>query len=103
MRSNTALHTLEWPSFSGTPEDDELPLIRPKGQTLARFIWWDGEIREATDQVVHYFANALHYGSAVFEGIRCYPTERGAALVRLQDHVERLISSARLYGMKLPF
>jgi branched-chain amino acid aminotransferase len=98
----TSLDT-EWPNFAGVPEEDALISGRPRGQTLARYVWWDGEVREADSLSVHYYANALHYGTAVFEGIRVYPTERGAALVRLSDHVERLISSARLYGMKLPF
>lgn len=98
----TSLDT-EWPNFSGVPEEDSLISGRPRGQTLARYVWWDGEVREADSLSVHYYANALHYGTAVFEGIRCYPTAHGAALVRLTDHVERLISSARLYGMKLPF
>ncbi len=93
----------EWPNFDGVPEDDALISGRPVGQRLARYVWWDGEVREADSLNVHYYANALHYGTAVFEGIRCYPTDRGGALVRLNDHVERLISSARLYGMKLPF
>jgi branched-chain amino acid aminotransferase len=93
----------EWPNFDGVPEEDSLITQRPRGQKLARYVWWDGEVREADSLNVHYYANALHYGTAVFEGIRCYPTERGAALVRVDDHVERLISSARLYGMKLPF
>jgi branched-chain amino acid aminotransferase len=93
----------EWPNFDGVPEEDSLIGTRPRGQKLARYVWWDGEVRDAESLNVHYYANALHYGTAVFEGIRCYPTARGAALVRLGDHVERLISSARLYGMKLPF
>ncbi len=94
---------LEWPSFHGVPEDDALTLSRPQGQELARWIWWDGELREAEQQSVHYYSNALHYGTAVFEGIRCYPTDQGPALFRLREHMERLHASARLYGMKLPF
>jgi branched-chain amino acid aminotransferase len=93
----------EWPSFLRTPEVDELQLSRPKGQTLAPYIWWDGEIREAKGQAVHYFSNALHYGSGVFEGIRCYPTPRGPAIFRLQDHIERLFVSAAIYGIKLRY
>ena len=92
----------EWPGFSDVPEDD-LSLSRPQGQELARYLWWDGEIREAEQQHVHYYANALHYGTAVFEGIRVYPTEQGPALVRTRDHIERLLASARLYGMNVPF
>ncbi|HMJ11420.1 MAG TPA: branched-chain amino acid transaminase [Polyangiaceae bacterium] len=93
----------EWPNFTGVPEDDTLPLHRPKGQALARYVWADGELCEAQSLNVHYYANALHYGTAVFEGIRCYPSERGPVLFRVQDHIERMILSARIYGMKLPF
>jgi branched-chain amino acid aminotransferase len=99
----------EWPSFLRVPEEDVLPLSRPTGQALARYIWWDGEIRDAETLSVHYYSNALHYGTAVFEGIRCYPVERaaggerGPALFRVRDHVVRLLASAGLYGMKVPF
>ncbi|MDX2053476.1 MAG: branched-chain amino acid transaminase [Polyangiaceae bacterium] len=93
----------EWPNFDGMPADDVLPLERPQGQDLARFIWWNGDLKEADTQSVHFYANALHYGTAVFEGIRCYPVDGGAALLRLGDHIERLLASAKLYGMKVPF
>ncbi len=98
----TAIH--EWPSFAHAPDLDDLPpLQRPTGQTLAKYIWWDGEIREAEGQAVHYYSNALHYGSGVFEGIRCYPTERGPAIFRLHDHMRRLLASAAIYGMNVPY
>jgi branched-chain amino acid aminotransferase len=93
----------EWPNFEGMPEDDALTAARPRGQKLAPWIWWDGEIRDSGTPNVHYYANALHYGVAVFEGIRCYPTARGPALLRLNDHLDRMLVSARIYGMKLPF
>jgi branched-chain amino acid aminotransferase len=93
----------EWPNFHDMPEDDALTASRPRGQKLASWIWWDGEVRDATLPNVHYYANALHYGTAVFEGIRCYPTARGPALVRLREHLERMLVSARIYGMKVPF
>ncbi len=93
----------EWPNFTGVPEEEELSRARSDTQDLARWIWWNGELREAEAQTVHYYANALHYGTAAFEGIRCYPTEQGPALFRLREHVERLAQSARIYGMKLPF
>ena len=96
-------HISEWPSFHRTPEFDELPLSRPIGQTLAPYIWWDGEVREAKDQAVHYFSNALHYGSGVFEGIRSYPTPEGPAIFRLQDHIERLLASAAIYGIHIRY
>ncbi len=95
---------MEWPNFNGVPEDDALTtLSRPSSQELARWVWLDGEVREADQTRIHYYANALHYGSAVFEGIRCYPSVKGTILLRVQDHVERLMHSARLYGMKLEF
>ncbi len=96
-------HISEWPSFHRTPEDDELPLSRPKSQTLAPYIWWDGEIREAKGQAVHYFSNGLHYGTGVFEGIRSYPTPAGPAIFRLQDHIERLLASAAIYGLQIRY
>jgi branched-chain amino acid aminotransferase len=57
----------------------------------------------AEKQHVHFYSNALHYGTAVFEGIRCYPTDNGGALFRVQDHMRRLLGSARLYGMDIPY
>jgi branched-subunit amino acid aminotransferase/4-amino-4-deoxychorismate lyase len=93
----------EWPSFARIPMDEVLPVPRPKGQKLARFVWWDGALKEANTLSVHYYANALHYGTSVFEGIRVYPTDHGPAIFRLKDHIERLFGSARLYGMNVPF
>ena len=97
------MDTLEWPNFSGVPTDDPLTTSRPENQDLAQWVWYNGVIREADELKIHYYANALHYGTAVFEGIRCYPTDQGAALFRLRDHIERLLSSARLYGMHVPY
>ena len=101
MTVENALH--EWPGFSTMAEQDSLPLKRPTEQTLAKYIWWDGQVREAEPLNVHYYSNALHYGTAVFEGIRAYPTDDGPALLRPFDHMKRLLNSARLYGMKLPY
>jgi branched-chain amino acid aminotransferase len=93
----------EWPSFSIVPENGEVTDARPRGQALAHFIWFNGEIRNAEEQRIHFYSHALHYGTAVFEGIRCYPSPRGPMLFRLGDHVDRLLSSARLYGMKIGY
>lgn len=93
----------EWPNFAGVPEDDTLTMPRPKGQRLARWVWYDGNLRKAESLNVHYYANALHYGTAVFEGIRCYPTDRGPVLLRLGDHISRFMASASLYGMAMPY
>lgn len=93
----------EWPSFARVPMDEVLPGTRPKGQRLSRLVWSDGQIQEASTLSVHYYANALHYGTAVFEGVRVYPTANGPAIFRLRDHLERMAASAALYGMELPF
>jgi branched-chain amino acid aminotransferase len=95
-------HREEWPGFSHVPQES-LPPSRPTGQALSRFIWWNGEIQLAQKQSVHYYANALHYGTAVFEGIRCYPTAQGVALFRIEEHMKRLLGSAKLYGLKMCF
>ena len=94
---------MEWPSFAGVPQEDVTFLARPQSQELARWLWFDGEIREADVTRIHYYANALHYGTAVFEGVRCYPTRRGTVLFRLKDHIERLFRSAKVYGMRMNY
>jgi branched-chain amino acid aminotransferase len=70
----------------------------------SKFIWMDGELVEFDKANIHFLTGALHYGAAVFEGIRAYSTERGPAVFRLRDHVERLIESVRIFGFRdLPF
>jgi branched-chain amino acid aminotransferase len=66
-------------------------------------IWMNGELVDWADAKIHVGAHGLHYGTGVFEGIRCYETERGPAVFRLTDHLERLHASARLLHMKLPY
>ena len=66
-------------------------------------IWMNGELVDWRDAQVHVLTHALHYGSGVFEGIRAYKTERGPAVFRLTDHLERLRRSAKLYYMELPY
>ncbi len=94
---------VEWPNFTQIPQEDTLLVSRPKGQALSPYIWWNGEIKTAQEQSIHYYSNALHYGTAVFEGIRCYPAENGPGLFRLRDHMQRLLGSAKLYGMNVPY
>ncbi len=69
----------------------------------ADFIWMNGELVRWEDAKVHVLTHALHYGSGVFEGIRAYETERGTAVFRHQDHLDRLRRSAELYYMELPY
>ena len=66
-------------------------------------IWMNGELVDWADARIHVGAHGLHYGTGVFEGIRCYATERGPAVFRLGDHLDRLEASARLLYMELPF
>jgi branched-chain amino acid aminotransferase len=69
----------------------------------ADLIWLNGEFVAWEDAKVHVLTHALHYGTGVFEGIRCYETERGAAVFRHSDHLDRLERSAKLYYMDLPY
>jgi len=66
-------------------------------------IWMDGELVDWADATVHVLTHTMHYGSGVFEGIRAYPTERGVAVFRLRDHIERLLTSARVFLIDVPF
>jgi branched-chain amino acid aminotransferase len=66
-------------------------------------IWMNGELVDWADARVHVGVHGLHYGSGVFEGIRCYETEEGPSVFRLVDHLKRLESSARLLYMELPY
>jgi branched-chain amino acid aminotransferase len=69
----------------------------------ADLIWMNGEFVAWEDAKVHVLTHALHYGTAVFEGIRAYETERGTAIFRHRDHLERLARSSRLYYMDVPY
>ena len=66
-------------------------------------IWKNGELVDWADATVHVGTHGLHYGSGVFEGIRAYETEKGSAVFRLGDHLERLENSAKLLYMELPY
>jgi branched-chain amino acid aminotransferase len=65
-----------------------------------KYIWMDGELVESDKAVVHFLTPALHYGAAVFEGIRAYETERGPAVFRLKEHADRLLDSAHIFGFR---
>ena len=66
-------------------------------------IWHNGELKPWQDANVHVMAHGLHYGSSVFEGIRCYETPDGPAFFRLGDHLKRLANSAKLYRIESPW
>ncbi len=66
-------------------------------------IWFSGKFVDWKDATIHVMSHVIHYGSAVFEGLRCYDTAKGAATFRLMDHVRRLFDSAKIYRMDIPF
>ncbi len=66
-------------------------------------IWQDGEMVPWREATTHVLTHTLHYGVGVFEGVRAYRTDQGAAVFRLHDHTDRLFRSAHILGMKIPF
>ena len=66
-------------------------------------IWMDGELVDWDDAQVHVLTHSLHYGLGVFEGIRAYETDRGPAIFRLEEHIDRLFKSAQIYMIDMPF
>jgi branched-chain amino acid aminotransferase len=66
-------------------------------------VWMNGRLVDFADAKVHVFTHAIHYGSGVFEGIRCYNTLQGSAVFRLPEHVRRLENSAKVYRMPITF
>jgi branched-chain amino acid aminotransferase len=69
----------------------------------SQWIWLDGELVPWDEARVHVLTHTLHYGLGVFEGIRCYDGELGPAIFRLQDHTDRLLASAHILGIAVPF
>jgi len=66
-------------------------------------IWYDGKMVPWRDATTHVLTHTLHYGMGVFEGVRAYKTDKGAAIFRLKEHTDRLFRSAHILGMKMPF
>ena len=66
----------------------------------SKYIWMDGELVEFEKATIHLLTPALHYGAAVFEGIRAYGTDKGPAVFRLWDHADRLLKSAEVFGFR---
>jgi branched-chain amino acid aminotransferase len=69
----------------------------------AELIWMNGDFVPWDEAKVHVLSHGLHYGTGVFEGIRCYETERGPAIFRHRDHLQRLEQSAALYELPVPY
>ncbi|MGS0741007.1 branched-chain amino acid transaminase [Glaciimonas sp. GG7] len=66
-------------------------------------IWKDGQLIDWRDANVHVLTHSLHYGMAVFEGVRAYKTDKGAAIFRLKEHTQRLLNSAKIFQMQVPY
>ena len=66
-------------------------------------IWMDGQMVDWRDAKIHVLTHTLHYGCGAFEGVRAYKTPKGTAIFRLREHTERLINSAKILRMKIPF
>ncbi|MEM8484470.1 MAG: branched-chain amino acid transaminase [Bacteroidota bacterium] len=66
-------------------------------------IWFNGKLVPHEDANIHVLSHVVHYGSSVFEGIRCYETEKGSGILRLREHLQRLYDSAKIYRMEIPF
>jgi branched-chain amino acid aminotransferase len=73
------------------------------GFTPTERIWFNGKLVNWNDATVHVLAHGLHYGTGVFEGMRCYATVDGPAVFRLDAHLDRLFQSAALYELELPY
>ena len=67
------------------------------------FIWYDGKLVPWREATTHVLTHSLHYGLAVFEGVRAYKSEIGTAIFRLKEHTDRLFNSAKIYMMDVPF
>ena len=66
-------------------------------------IWFNGQLVDWDDAKIHVLSHVVHYGSSVFEGIRCYETAKGSAVFRLDEHINRLFDSAKIYRMEIPY
>ena len=71
--------------------------------TATDWIWRDGEFVAWQDATVHVLAHSMQFGSSAFEGVRCYDTPRGPAIFRLEDHLQRLLNSCKIYRMAVPY
>jgi len=68
-----------------------------------KWIWMDGEFVNWDDAKIHILSHVIHYGTGVFEGLRCYDSKQGPVIFRLQDHTARLFNSAKIYRMEIPY
>lgn len=81
----------------------ENPYQRASAVEETEWIWFNGKFVPWKECKIHFLTHSLHYGGAVFEGIRCYGTPKGPAVFRLKDHIKRLFFSADTIGIRIPF
>src|SRR5262245_18618108 len=92
--------SLEFALFDPRPEKMTMP---PSMADRDGWIWYDGKLVPWRDATTHVLTHSLHYGLAVFEGVRAYKTTLGTAIFRLKEHTDRLFNSAKIYMMDVPF
>lgn len=73
------------------------------GMAKTKYIWMDGKFVDWEDATIHILSHVIHYGTGVFEGLRCYKNPNGPVIFRLQDHTRRLFNSAKIYRMEIPY
>jgi len=73
------------------------------GMAKTKYIWMDGKFVDWEDATIHILSHVIHYGTGVFEGLRCYKSSNGPVIFRLQDHTRRLFNSAKIYRMEIPY
>lgn len=69
----------------------------------AKYIWMDGKFVDWENAKIHILSHVIHYGTGVFEGLRCYKTSKCPVIFRLNDHIERLFDSAKIYRMEISY
>ena len=69
----------------------------------SRYIWFNGQLTNFENAKIHVLSHCIHYGSAVFEGIKCYNTDKGPAIFKLKEHMQRLHKSANAFKIGIPF
>jgi branched-chain amino acid aminotransferase len=69
----------------------------------SKYIWFDGELVPWHEAKIHVLSHVVHYGSSIFEGIRCYKTPAGPAVFRLEPHLRRMYDSCKVYRMEIPY
>jgi branched-chain amino acid aminotransferase len=79
------------------------PAVSSTGFDETTKIWFNGRMVRWKEATVHVMSHVIHYGSSVFEGFRCYHTLNGPAIFRLNDHIDRLFDSAKIYRIAMPF